>query len=313
MTGGHQQYSIIEADSLEDGLLQLCGKNESIVARKQLGGGCINEAFRLDLKQSGRFFCKQNRNSFEKMFRVEALGLSALASHSQKSGGPPVACPRAVIETPQSQFLLLDWIDEGRPQAFSWQEFGRKLACFHSADYVISGSVGSETRFGFSSDTYIGSNVQKNSLSSSWSDFFGQHRLGFQMWLAEKNGLVDDAMLVHFKRLIDRLPDLLPEPEHASLLHGDLWGGNCLCDSQGRMHLIDPAVYAGHHEADLAMLELFGGPPPSFWQAYSEVLPMSTEYPQRRDLYNLYHILNHANLFGGSYVASAKEIMRRYC
>ena len=141
-------------------------------------------------------------------------------------------------------------------------------------------------------------------------DFFRDCRLIPQMEMAGR--YFDSSHRADFRRLLDRLPDLLPEPKAPSLLHGDLWSGNFITGTDGRAWLIDPAVYVGHAEADLAMTELFGGFSDRFYAAYREVSPLDPGYRERRDLYNLYHLLNHLNLFGAGYLSSVMEIVRRY-
>ena len=167
-----------------------------------------------------------------------------------------------------------------------------------------------EMSYGLSFDNYAGSTVQVNTPHEKWSDFFRGCRLAPQLRLA--SGWLDGRTRRQADRLLERLDEYLPEPERPSLLHGDLWSGNALRGPDGKMWLIDPAVYVGHHEADLAMTQLFGGFPPAFYAAYNEVCPIDSGYARRRDIYNLYHLLNHLNLFGESYYYPVARILERY-
>ena len=166
-------------------------------------------------------------------------------------------------------------------------------------------------QFGFEIDNTIGTNPQPNTFENDWVEFWRQHRLGFQLSLARENGfgneLFETGMELN-QRVAKFFQDYSPVP---SLLHGDLWSGNQGADSSGQPVIFDPACYYGDHEADLAMMELFGQPGNEFFSAYNEVFPIDAGYSQRRELYNLYHILNHANLFGGSYASQAQRMINQ--
>ncbi len=164
--------------------------------------------------------------------------------------------------------------------------------------------------FGFTEDNYIGASPQDNTPAQHWVEFFRDHRLAPQLAMAKDRLETDDLRAADL--LMDRLDEFLIEPEQPSLLHGDLWAGNYMTGPDGCAWLIDPAVYAGHREADLAMTELFSGFPAQFYDAYREAWPLQPGYASRRDLYNLYHILNHLNLFGRSYLPSVRHIMAEY-
>ena len=164
--------------------------------------------------------------------------------------------------------------------------------------------------FGFEADNYIGASPQRNTPTADWLTFFRNCRLLPQFKMAER--YFDPGTRRQCGRLLDRLDSRLTEPEFPSLLHGDLWSGNAVCGPDGKAWILDPAAYVGHFEAELAMTELFGGYPPAFYEAYREVNPIDSGYRDRRDLYNLYHLLNHLNLFGGSYLSSVQRILDRY-
>ena len=178
-----------------------------------------------------------------------------------------------------------------------------------SADGALSPS-GQCMKFGFFQDNFIGARPQKNTSSESWISFFRNNRLAPQFSAADRYFTAEDR--ARNQKLLDHLEDFLVEPEKPSLLHGDLWSGNVMCGTDGNVLLIDPACYVGHAEADLAMTELFGGFPSSFYDAYREARPLQPGYESRRDLYNLYQLLNHLNLFGSGYLNAVKSVVAEY-
>ncbi len=264
---------------------------------RPVSGGCINSCWALSGAGS-RWFLKTNTPARVAMFAAEARGLAAL-SEAGRLRVPAVIGSGCV--GPHS-YLLLEWIPLRTSSRGAESALGAGLARLHRA---------TSTQFGFDSDNFIGSTAQPNGWYASWADFFAQRRLGFQLKLARENGL--GARLQEAgEHLLQVLPELLaahaPQP---SLLHGDLWGGNRACDEQGRPVIFDPAVYFGDREADLAMTRLFGGFGSDFYAAYEDEWPLPPGAAGRVDLYNLYHVLNHANLFGGAYRDQALAIMRR--
>lgn len=263
-----------------------------------LSGGDINRAYRLSFRDGTSLFIKKNSVDNLDFFRAEAEGLEALG----RGDGPSVPSPLGYGRDGREAFLLLPMMEAPKKNRDYWERFGRELARLHRQR--------NQTRFGFSGDNYIGATPQKNGFSINWIDFFRSRRLEYQIELARDS--LDSLLSRRLLALLDRLDDLLDEPDHPSLLHGDLWGGNVLAGSDGAAWLIDPAVYYGHREADLAMTELFGSFPSAFYGAYHEIYPIDRGYKQRRDLYNLYHMLNHLNLFGQSYLASVRSIVDRY-
>ena len=264
------------------------------------GGGCINNTHTIILKSGRILFLKENSHSPEGMFREEAVGLEVLS----KKFSLKVPAPLAVGKDGKIAFLILENIVSHPPVKHFWTDFGRALARMHKA--------GGSNLFGFNSDNYIGSTRQINDKSDKWGQFFAEKRLMFQVELARSRGLADKSISDGVENICSRIDSLLSEPEHASLLHGDLWSGNYMIGEDGRAVLIDPAVYYGHREADLAMTELFGGFNSSFYSAYNEEYPLDKGYSSRRDLYNLYHMLNHLNLFGSSYSGSVRSIISAY-
>lgn len=259
-----------------------------------VAGGCIHRCFVLE-GGGRRYFAKMNDRSALDNFAAEADGLAALAE-----AGARVPVPLCRGQAGEHAFLVLEHLElHGNGD---YAALGRTLAVVHS--------VHSET-FGWHRDNYIGRTAQLNGRSASWRDFWREARLAPQLELARKNRLGTD-LVEKGERLAEALPRLLSQhAPAASLLHGDLWHGNTGFLADGAPVLFDPAVYCGDREADLAMTELFGGFPQAFYSAYAEVAPLAHGYSIRKTLYNLYHVLNHANLFGGGYTAKAKATMER--
>lgn len=293
-------------DSLESALHSLFGETVIIIKRERIAGGDINEAFGLVLSDGNRIFMKRNSKENLSFFTAEAAGLSAIAG-TGAIGTPRILCSGTDQGDGGYAFLLMEFIAGGRRGKNYWENFAGELAAMHRAGtdgFVPGGS------YGFVKNNYIGAGEQINTVCDSFMDFFRECRLKPQFYRAGR--YFDDKDLKRIARLLERLDDILIEPEHPSLLHGDLWAGNVITGNDGRAWLIDPAVYVGHAEADLAMTELFGGFPSDFYHAYREASPLQPGYEERRDLYNLYHLMNHLNLFGRSYLLPVKGIISRY-
>jgi len=274
----------------------LSGPRGAFRARRiaPVAGGCIHRCFVID-GDGRRVFAKTNQRSCLDAFAAEADGLAALSA-----AGVRMPAPLAWGEAGETAYLALEYL-ELRPSG-DYAALGRMLGALHS----VHGEF-----FGWKRDNYIGLTPQHNRRSDSWVGFWREARLEPQLQLAESNKL-GRRLLDAGRRLCSALPQLLAGHEPAaSLLHGDLWSGNAGFLTGGAPALFDPAVYYGDHEADIAMTELFGGFPPAFYSAYREVLPLEPEYAVRKNLYNLYHVLNHANIFGGGYVAQAERMTER--
>ena len=295
-------------NSLAEALVSLFGNSIVITRTDRISGGDINKAYALTLNNGKHIFMKANAKQNAAFFTAEAAGLCAIA----KTG---------VIETPDIfctgtddgeevgySFLLLKYIQSGKRKADYWEELARNLAAMHKAD--TTDFVKKTSQFGFFQDNFIGARPQINTPCGSWISFFRDYRLVPQFKAADSYFTPRERELN--TKLLDNLGDFLLEPEKPSLLHGDLWNGNVMCGSDGNAMLIDPACYVGHAEADLAMTELFGGFPPAFYDAYREVHPLQPGYENRRDLYNLYQLLNHLNLFGPSYLEPVCSIVAEY-
>ena len=188
-----------------------------------------------------------------------------------------------------------------------WEIFGRELAAMHLAD---TGALVPEGGFGFGSNNFIGATKQINDRNKSWIAFFREARLEPQFKMAERS--FDDAFLKAAIKLLDKVDEVLIEPVRPSILHGNLWSGNSMTGRDGKAILIDPACYVGHAEADLAMTELFGRLLAEFYRSYNEANRLQPGYGDRRDMYNLYHMLNHLNLFGSGYLGSVRQIVKKY-
>jgi fructosamine-3-kinase len=199
-------------------------------------------------------------------------------------------------------FILLEDLAPAPRRRTYWQDFGRQMALLHQVTF---------DKFGFEQDNFIGSTLQPNGWMANGFEFYAQNRYGYQADLAHQKGLLSDSEFSLAEYLISRIQELVPS-QPASLLHGDLWSGNQIADSAGNPAIIDPAVYYGWAEADLAMMTLFGRPGAGFFEAYQEVQLLEDGWQERFDLYNLYHLLNHLNLFGGSYHAQVVNVLNRF-
>ncbi len=295
---------------LSEALAAHFGKDVRILHEQSASGGCIHQCSVLGLEgcsggAARKVFIKRNDLSRENMFRSEAMGLERLAG---AEGAPPVpfVYGGGIDREGNFSFLLLEYLAPGKKNRNFWEDFGSSFARLHRN----SRSAYS----GFGENDPEASREQLRDQQWTWLDFFREQRLGIQFQRAYNNGLIDRNLLKQGEKLLSRLDTLLIpcDPGGASLLHGDLWAGNYLCGPDGRAWLIDPAVYYGHREADLAMTSLFGGFEQAFYRAYNEEWPLEAGYEGRRDLYNLYHMLNHLNLFGASYFSSVKAIMNAY-
>ena len=288
--------------SLEDAVKDIWGQKVTIQRKQSVSGGDINDAYRLLLSNGDDAFLKINSRAADSFFTAEANGLRAMRATG--ANVPKVLACGNMADG--AKFLLLSY-ERGTRRADHEALLGQMLARMHRANTEQFTQCGT---FGFYEDNFIGAARQINTPKSGWAEFFRDERLGVQMKMAAPYFDKTDRQLC--QRLLDRLPDFLTEPSFPSLLHGDLWSGNVMPDRHGRPMLIDPAVYVGHHEADIAMTELFGGFAPEFYEAYHEIIPSESGYTDRRDIYNLYHLLNHLNLFGGSYLSPVRRILKRY-
>jgi fructosamine-3-kinase len=268
------------------------------INHEQLAGGDINQAL-LVRTNHGNFFVKYNNaRLYPDMFKQEATGLRLL-SQANELGIPEII---GTGSTPKTSFLILEYIQTGTAGKDFMYNFGTKLAGLHRHTH--------ET-FGLHSDNYIGSLRQSNKPHLQWIPFFIHERLLPQVKMARDNGLLSKRSGDSFSRLFVKLEGILPS-EPPALVHGDLWNGNYLCSESGEPFLIDPAAYYGHREADISMTKLFGGFSPEFYQAYQSSYPMEPGWQARTEIFNLYPLLVHVNLFGGGYVDSVNTIVRKF-
>jgi protein-ribulosamine 3-kinase len=264
-------------------------------AAQPLGGGDINSAYRLQGKERS-YFVKLNRRELADMFAAEFAGLQEIS----RLGAVRAPQPIAHGEAGSQAFLVLEYLEFGASNQQAQRLLGEQLAELHRQK---------QPYFGWHRDNTIGSTPQINTRGDDWIAFWREHRLGFQLQLAARHGYAG-RLQTQGERLCSVLNGLFdgyrPQP---SLLHGDLWAGNSATDTQGCPVIFDPACYYGDREADIAMTELFGGYHRDFYQAYNEIWPLDPGYPVRKTLYNLYHILNHLNLFGGGYQRQAENMI----
>ncbi len=272
--------------------------NANIGSYSALSGGDISNVYKLETN-SNQFIAKihSGKQAFA-MLSAEKLGLETIAK-------------TATIKTPEvyeignyksSTFLVMEYIPTKNPDKTDFKKLGQQLAALHKI---------STTHFGLESDNFIGNLPQLNKKTTDWSSFYSTERLFVQLELARKNNFLSSDEIPDLKT-VERICSRLFSDVKPSLLHGDLWGGNFLIAENGTPYLIDPAVYFGHSEVDLAMSRLFGGFSSEFYDAYHRIIPMQSNSQERKDLYQLYYLLVHLNLFGRSYYGKVKNIFERY-
>ena len=294
---------MITAKSLNEAVELIHGRDVRITARQPVFGGDINRAYALDLSDGSQIFMKANKREKLGIFEGEAESLDFI-KHTGVIRSPEVL---AIGTDTDFSFLLLEYIRSGHAGRSSSEELGTGLAHMHRAD---TSSFVKGGKFGALHDHLLGSGIQDNTPTDSWISFFAERRLRPQFEKAAP--YFDHGTRRQIERFLADIGNFLTEPEHPSLLHGDLWAGNYMVDEEGHPWLIDPAAYVGHAEADLALTELFGGFDRTFYEAYQSVMPLDPGYRSRRDIYNLYHLVKHLNLFGTGYLPSVLSIVRRY-
>jgi protein-ribulosamine 3-kinase len=285
---------------ITDSLVAYFSKTQSdpllIHKSSSLSGGCINHVHRLETG-NGDFCIKYNLcERFPEMFVCEADGLALI-----KSAGE-IAVPEVICTGTAGvyAYILLEYIEQGRKIPLFMQDFGRSLARLHRHTAAY---------FGHSTDNYMGSLPQSNRKHTTWNSFFMEERLEKQVSLA--GGYFTSSDLAAFERLYKRLDELIPA-EPPALVHGDLWGGNYMVSSGGKACLIDPAAFFGHREVDIAMTTLFGGFDENFYASYREEYPLEKGWKERLDIFKLYPLLIHLNLFGSGYLGSILSIIRKF-
>jgi len=274
--------------------------NSTIINFQPVGGGCISNALKIKSQNGEFYFLKTNSSSKNDMFIKEAHGILEL----QKANAIKVP---SVLHY-DNEFLLIDYITSGKKQKNFSEDFGRKFALLHKFK--------SET-YGFYEDNYIGSNPQPNIASQEennyWTKFYFNKRILYQLQLAEEFANSTNELRNGISALENKIEEIVTDSgEKPSILHGDLWSGNYIVDEEGYACLIDPAVYYGNREADLAMTKLFGGFDSRFYDSYEEAYPLPDGFEYRENIYKLYHVLNHLNLFGGGYYSQAMSLISFY-
>lgn len=272
---------------------------EIIKSDTSVGGGCIAEAKIIVTQSEKKYFLKTYSGS-SGMFLNEANGLSELAK------AKAIRIPKVILA--DNSFLLLEYIPSGKKPIDFFKVFGRKFARMHQQ---------TSSRFGFFEDNYIGAtpqlNISEHEEATNWATFYFNKRILPQLNFAKQNGFATNELIELVTALEGCIEEVLKgSAEPPTLLHGDLWGGNYMCDSEGSAVLIDPAVYYGHREADLAMTKMFGGFTTDFYIAYQNEYPLAKGWEFREGIYLLYHYMNHLNLFGNSYYGECIRLLKKY-
>ncbi len=262
---------------------------------RPLSGGCINQAYVLGVGKQ-RVFVKLNDRASLFMFEAEAEGLAQIAA----SGSIRVPGPLSVGRQGEHAYIALEYIKSMPATDMGYETFGRQLAEMHRYRRELYGST---------TDNTIGSTPQVNHQERDWVEFWRRHRLVFQLDLARKNG-APTTLFEEGMRLAETFHQLFQQSPAAACLHGDLWQGNWAFDDSGNPFIFDPAQYFGDRETDIAMTRLFGGAPPGFYRSYQAHYPLEEGYPVREKFYNIYHVVNHFNLFGGGYASQAIDMIR---
>ncbi|MFC6100754.1 fructosamine kinase family protein [Olivibacter domesticus] len=285
-------------NNVELSVNQLIGTDFHLENILPVAGGDINHCYQVQGKNQSFFLKVNNAKSFPNLFILEREGLKMI----KKIGGAVVPELLVAGQYKDDIFLLMTWINRGEDSQTAQEKLGRMLALLHKNTHDF---------FGLDYNNYLGSLPQSNTGHRKWSDFFIEERLQNQLIRSKTNGIASTDLLNKFDKLFAKIPQLFPN-EFPALLHGDLWNGNYMIDNKGTPYLIDPAVYYGHREMDIALTKLFGGFSQRFYDAYQEVFPLEKDWQKRVDLCNLYVLLFHANVFGGSYIHQVEQIVEKY-
>lgn len=272
--------------------------NEDICGMSSVHGGDISTAYKIETATNAYFLKTNPASNALNMFEIEANGLNLIGNTQTIKTPKILACD----SFENHAFLLMEFIESKSPSAKDFEHLGQQLARLHQC---------TSENFGLDTDNFIGSLPQSNTQHSNWCDFYIHERLRPQLKLAHQKHLLDSAETPSVQKMNNSLSPLFKNIKPA-LLHGDLWSGNYLISKDGTPYVIDPAVYFGHNEVDIAMSKLFGGFGESFYQSYAEIIPFSNETSARIDIYQLYYLLVHLNLFGNSYRNSVKTILDKY-
>jgi protein-ribulosamine 3-kinase len=281
-------------------LLQLYGLKAGSIEFESVGGGCINETYKISFNER-QLFCKVNSaTKFPHLFEKEGHGLNLIARQHVIKVPKVIAC----FEAGGKQALLLEWINEGERTDNFWKRFGEQLAALHQV---------TNEHFGLDEDNYMGSVVQPNKPTARWTDFFAGQRLQPLVEQCISKGLLSNRHQSLFEDLYKKLLSVFPDDQQPALVHGDLWSGNFMCDEKSEPVLIDTASYFGHPSVDLGMSTLFGGFRNGFYEAYHYHSPFPSNHKEQWEVCNLYPLLIHLILFGSSYLSQIETILHRYC
>jgi len=285
--------------NIQERLNKTSGYNINEIHFDSVGGGCINETYRISCGQHD-FFCKINSASkFPQLFEKESQGLKLIAEQNQIKVPAVIDC----FETNGQQILLLEWINESERTENFWKKFGNQLAALHNV---------SNDYFGLTEDNYMGSITQSNKPSFNWIDFFTQQRLQPLLQKCRFQNLLSTKHHSQFESFFKQLPLIFDNEQRPALLHGDLWSGNFMCNRNSEPVLIDTAVYFGHPSIDLGMTTLFGGFAPGFYEAYNYHSPLPSNHKDQWEVSSVYPLLIHLLLFGRSYLPQIERIVNRY-
>jgi fructosamine-3-kinase len=287
----------VKVEAILQEALHSIGDFSPIQRYRRVHGGDINDAFYVQSEKQP-YFIKMRRTFPHHFFECEQTGLETI----RNADAIRVPLVYGMKETKEYGFLVLEWI-EGKETNKTAEQLGHGIALLHQC----YGSA-----FGFAEDNYIGLLPQKNRWCDNWIDYFRECRLLPQLRLAEQKGRMPAQRRNKLEKLLSSLERWLPKDCSPSLLHGDLWGGNSIVGANGVPYLIDPAVFYGHYEFEIAFTELFGGFPSRFYEAYNELMPLSSDYHERKQLYQLFYLLVHLNLFGEAYGSAVDRVLRRY-
>jgi len=290
---------------LEQALSEKLGIQIFSFQSSAIGCGSINDTYRIKVNHDTIFFIKINSVlKFPNLFEKEKNGIEFLRSKKIISTPAIVACD--IVEN--YQVLILEWIEGGLKTEQFWEKFGVQLATLHLQTFLTDNG---KSIFGFGEDNYMGALTQKNTQTNNWNDFFIQCRLQPQIKLARDKQFLVSKHIAAFENLYKKFTSIFND-EKSSLLHGDLWSGNFMCNENAEPILIDPAVYFGHRSMDLAMTTLFGGFDKLFYESYNHYFPFPGNYAEQWEICNLYPLLIHLNLFGRGYLGQIETALRKF-
>ncbi|MDY7023012.1 MAG: fructosamine kinase family protein [Cyanobacteriota bacterium] len=289
-------------ETIAERISQVTGEKFTFKDSRTVGGGCINQGYCLS-DGSRNYFVKLNQATQVEMFEAEALGVQQMWETQTIRVPKPICCGTVG----NSAYIVLEWLEMGgRSNTEAMKEMGKKLAMMHQ--WTPPDNYPGKDQFGWEINNTIGSTPQINTWAENWAEFWANQRIGYQVKLAKRRG----GRFENAEVLIEKIPELLADYQPKSaLVHGDLWGGNASVTVDGEPVIFDPATYYGDREVDLAMTELFGRFSPAFYQGYNQTFPIEEGYETRKILYNLYHVLNHFNLFGGGYGSQANQMIQQ--